>query len=106
MQRLVSAREQFHSNMTGLHIDAGQWLTSERLATRAQALFPNSAGAEEAQARAALMLGGQFRLQAYTLAYADAYVATAFVAALTVILIAFMKPMKIVFNETPPTPTK
>lgn len=104
MQRLVSAREQFHSNMIGLHIDAGHWLTSERLAALAQTLFPNSAGTEEAQARAALMLGGQVRLQAYTLAYADAYVAIAFVAALTVILIAFMKPMRILFDETPPTP--
>jgi DHA2 family multidrug resistance protein len=104
MQRLVSAREQFHSNIIGLHIDAGQWLTSERLATLAQTLYPNSAGAEEAQARAALMLGGQVRLQAYTLAYADAYVALAFAAALTVIFIAFMKPMKILFDETPPTP--
>src|SRR5262249_12293082 len=47
MQRLVSVREQFHSNMIGLHLDAANWLTSERLATTAHALFPNSAGSEE-----------------------------------------------------------
>jgi MFS transporter, DHA2 family, multidrug resistance protein len=106
MQRLVSVREQFHSNMIGLHIDAGNWLTSERVGTLAQALFPNSDGAVEAQGRAALMLGGQVKLQAYALAYSDGYLALAFVAALTCILIAFMKPMKIVFNENPPTATK
>jgi MFS transporter, DHA2 family, multidrug resistance protein len=98
MQRLVSVREQFHSNMTGLHVDAGGWLTSERLGALAQALSPNSAGAEEAQARAALVLGGQVRLQAYALAYGDGYAAIALVAALAVILIACMKPMKIYFN--------
>jgi MFS transporter, DHA2 family, multidrug resistance protein len=98
MQRLVSVREQFHSNMAGLHVDAGGWLTSERLGALAQALSPNSAGAEEAQARAALVLGGQVRLQAYALAYGDGYAAIALVAALAVILIAFMKPMKIYFN--------
>src|SRR5215510_14964770 len=27
MQRLVSVREKFHSNMIGLHIDSGDWLT-------------------------------------------------------------------------------
>lgn len=106
MQRLVAVREQFHSNMIGLHVDAGHWLTSERLGALAHALYPNSAGTEEAQSRAALTLGGQVRLQAYTLAYSDGYVAIAFVAALAIILIAFMKPMKIYFNETAPTVTK
>src|SRR5262249_48494659 len=98
MQRLVSVREQFHSNMIGLHVDGGNWLTSERLAMTAHGLFPNSAGSEEAQARAALLLGGQVKVQAYTLAYGDGYLALALVAALAIILIACMKPMKIVFD--------
>ena len=98
MNHLISVREQFHSNMIGLHIDSGSWLTSERLAGIAHGLFPNSSGSEEAQARAALLLGGQVKVQAYALAYSDAYVATAFVAALAIILIAFMKPMKIIFD--------
>jgi DHA2 family multidrug resistance protein len=98
MQRLISVREQFHSNMIGLHVEAGNWLTSERVQLLSQMLFPDSAGVEQAQGRAALLLGGQVRLQAYTLAYADGYLAIAFVAALAVILIAFMKPMKIYFD--------
>ena len=106
MQRLISVREKFHSNMIGLHVDAGHWLTSERLRTLAHALFPGSGGTEEAQARAALTLGGQVKIQAYTLAYSDAYLAIALVAAFACILIAFMKPMKIVFNETATTSTK
>ena len=106
MQRLISVREQFHSNMIGLHVDAGNWLASERVALLAQALYPNSAGSEEAQGRAALLLGGQIRLQAYALAYADGYLAIAFAAALAVVLIAFMKPMKIYFDSTSTVPTK
>src|SRR4030095_14358169 len=98
MQRLVSVREQFHSNMIGLHVDGGNWLTSERLAMIARALFPNSAGSEEAQARAALVLGGQVKVQAYTLAYSDGYLVIALVAALAIILVACMKPLKIVFD--------
>src|SRR5262249_24639146 len=85
MQRLVSVREQFHSNMIGLHVDGGNWLTSERLAAIAHGLFPSSAGTEEAQARAALIIGGQVKIQAYTLAYSDGFRAIALVAALAII---------------------
>ena len=106
MQRLVSVREQFHSNMLGLQVEAGNWLTNERVQLLTQMLFPGSAGAEEAHERAVLLLGGQVKLQAYTLAYSDAYLAIAFVAAIAVILIACMKPMKIYFDSTSPTPTK
>jgi DHA2 family multidrug resistance protein len=106
MQRLITVREHFHSNMLGLRVDTGNWLTTERVQLLAQMSFPGSSGTEEAQARAALLLGGQVKLQAYTLAYADAYLAIAFVAAIAVILIACMKPMKIYFDSNSPTPTK
>jgi DHA2 family multidrug resistance protein len=106
MQRLISVREKFHSNMIGLHVDGGHWLTSERLAAIAHGLFPDSAGSEEAQARAALIVGGQVKTQAYALAYSDAYMAIALVAALAIILIAFLRPMKIVFDADTPGPAK
>src|ERR1700752_4415577 len=99
MQRLVSVRERFHSNMIGLHVAGGDWLLSERVASLAHGVFPNSAGAEEAQQRAVVVLGGQVRLQAYALAYSDGYTAIAVVAALAIILIALMKPMKIYCDE-------
>lgn len=98
MQRLISVREQFHSNMIGLHVEAGNWLTSERVQLLTQGLFPGSVGAEEAQARAGLLLGGQVKLQAYTMAYADGFLAIACAAALAIVLIACMKPMKIYFD--------
>jgi len=106
MQRLVSVREKYHSNMIGLHVDGGNWLTSERLGAIAHGLFPNSAGSEEAQARAALIVGGQVKTQAYALAYSDAYLAIALVAVLAIILIAFLRPMQIVFNADAPGPAK
>ena len=106
MQRLVSVRERFHSNMLGLHVDGGNWLTSERLRGIAHGLFPNSAGSEEAQARAALVVGGQIKTQAYTLAYADGYLVIALVAALAIVLIACMKPMKIIFDGDSTGPSK
>ena len=99
MQRLVSVREKFHSTMIGLHVDTGHWLLSERVASLTHAVFPNSAGTEQAQQRAVVVLGGQVKLQAYALAYSDGYLAIAVVAAVAIILIALMKPMKIYFDE-------
>jgi DHA2 family multidrug resistance protein len=99
MQRLVSLREKFHSNMIGLHLDGGDWLVSERVGSLAHAIFPNSAGVADAQQRAVVVLSGQVRLQAYALAYGDGYIAIAVVAALAIILVALMRPMKIYFDE-------
>jgi MFS transporter, DHA2 family, multidrug resistance protein len=99
MQRLVSVREKFHSNMIGLHVDAGNWLLSERVSSLAHGVFPNSVGMEEAQQRAAVTVGAQIKLQAYALAYSDCYLMIALVAAVAMILIAFLKPMKIYFDE-------
>jgi hypothetical protein len=52
------------------------------------------------------LLGGQVRLQAYALAYGDGYFVIAVVAAFAVILIAFMKPMKIYFDANSSESTK
>lgn len=98
MQHFVAVREKFHSNMIGLHVDSGQWLVSERVASLAHAVFPNSAGLEQAQQRAVVVLGGQIKVQAFVLAYSDAYTVIAVVAAVAIILIALMKPMKIYFD--------
>jgi DHA2 family multidrug resistance protein len=101
MQRVLSVREQYHSNAIGLHVDLGNWLTGERLRSLTGGVYANSSGIGEAQARAVLVLGGQIKRQAYTLAYIDAFTVLAVVAALVMVLIAFMKSMKIYF-EAPP----
>jgi MFS transporter, DHA2 family, multidrug resistance protein len=98
MQRLLSVREKFHSNMIGLNVDSGNWLTDERLKTLAGGLMPNSPGADDAHGRALQLLGAQVRIQAYTLAYADGFIVIAFVAAMAIILTALMRPIKYYFD--------
>ena len=44
MTRFISVREQFHSNMLGLHVQAGNWLTDERLQALTGGLLPGSPG--------------------------------------------------------------
>jgi len=68
------------------------------------AVSANSAGMDEAQERAAALLGGQVRLQAYTLAYIDGFMLIALVCVGMITLIAFLKPMEIFFDSRSPEP--
>jgi DHA2 family multidrug resistance protein len=99
VQRVIAVREQFHSNMLGLGVEAGHWLTEERLRLLTGGMSPGSSGIEEAQGRAVALLGGQVRQQAFTLAYADAFITIAWVCAGTIVLIALMKRTKILFDS-------
>jgi len=104
MQRFITLREQFHSNLIGLHVEVGNWLTDERLRFLTGGVNANSAGVDEAQGRAAALLGGQIRQQAYTLAYTDGFMIIAWVCVGIIVLIACLKPMTILFDSQSPNP--
>jgi DHA2 family multidrug resistance protein len=98
MTRFIDLREQFHSNLLGLHIDAGGWLTDERLRALAASLFPGSTGSQEAQQRAVVILSQQVRTQAYTLAISDAFILIAWTVVGYLLLMLFVKPNKFSFK--------
>jgi len=104
MQRFITLREEFHSNLIGLHVEAGNWLTDERLRMLTGGVAGNSSGVDEAQKRAAALLGGQIRQQAYTLAYMDGFMLIAWACVGMIVLIAVLKPMKIFFDSSSPNP--
>ena len=99
MNRFLSVREQFHSNMLGLHVQIGSWLTDERLRTVGLGVLPGSSGQDEAQARAGALLGKQVHAQAYTLATADSFVLIAGVAAAFLMIMLLMEPVKISYQD-------
>jgi DHA2 family multidrug resistance protein len=102
MQRFISVREQFHSNLIGLHVETGNWLTDERLRLLTGGVIGNSTGMDEAQQRSVALLGGQVRQQAYTLAYMDAFLLIAWVCVGTIVLAACLKPLKNLFASDSP----
>ena len=98
MSRFLTVREEFHSNLLGLHVQAGNWLTDERLRTLTAGFLSGSTSPEEAQQRAVAILGSQVRGQAYTMAIADAFVLIAWVAAAYLLLMLFLRPAKVNYN--------
>ncbi len=98
MTHFISVQEKFHSNLIGLHVQTGGWLTDERLRMLSGGVLNESAGPEEAQYRAAGILGQQVRAQAYTLATADGFILIGWIAVAYLLLMLFLRPGKISFG--------
>jgi DHA2 family multidrug resistance protein len=99
MTRFISVREQFHSNLLGLGVRAGDWLTDERVRTLTGGLLPGSTGPEEAQHRALAILSQQVRAQAYTLATADGFVLLGWAVAAYLVLMLLLRPGKVSYGD-------
>jgi DHA2 family multidrug resistance protein len=99
MTRFVSLREKFHSNLLGLHVQAGAWLTDGRLRMLSGGLQPESAGPEEAHNRALGTLSRQIRAQAYTMAIADGFILLGWMAAVYLLLMLFLRPARISYKD-------
>jgi DHA2 family multidrug resistance protein len=93
--RFLNVREKWHSNMLGQHVDAGNWLTAERLGSLTAAVAPSSAGLSDAQARSIGLLSAQVRAQAYTLASSDAFMLIAWAIVGYLLLLVFLRPSTI-----------
>jgi DHA2 family multidrug resistance protein len=93
--QFLNAQEKWHSNMIGQHVDAGNWLTTERLGSLAAAVAPSSAGQSDAQARSVGLLSAQVRAQAYTLASSDAFMLIACAIVGYLFLLVFLRPSTI-----------
>jgi DHA2 family multidrug resistance protein len=98
MARFLSVREQFHSNLLGLHVQIGSWLTDDRLRILGAGLAPSSAGPGEAQFRAVGVLAQQVKAQAYTLATSDSFLLIGWVVAAYLLLMLFLRPGRVNFQ--------
>ena len=99
MTRFLSLREKFHSNLLGLHVEAGDWSTGERLRMLTAGLLPASSGPDEAQSRAVGLLSEQVRAQAYTMAVSDGFVLIGWTVVAYLILMLFLRPAKLSFKD-------
>jgi DHA2 family multidrug resistance protein len=96
MNRVLSVREKFHSNML---VQMNEWLTDKRVHTLTAGMLPHSSGSEEAQSRAVAILSQQVRAQAYTLATSDGFILITWVAFSYLLLMLFLRPGKISFKD-------
>ncbi|HKE31797.1 MAG TPA: MFS transporter [Candidatus Angelobacter sp.] len=99
MTRFLSLRQQFHSNILGLHVETGSWLTDERIRMLSGGVFPQSTGPEEALSRAVRLLNQQVRAQAYTMAIADGFILIVWMVVAYLLLMLLLRPAKISYKD-------
>ena len=99
LTRFLSVREKFHSNMLGLQVQSGDWLTDERLRMLSGGVMPGSNGSDEAQHRALSLLSQQVRAQAYTLAISDGFILIGWVVIAYLLMMLLLRPGRISYKD-------
>jgi len=101
MGHFIAVREKLHSNLLGLHVQSGTWLTDASVRGLAAGLTGKSNGIASATGRALDIIGSRLRLQAYSLTFIDGFhlIAWACVAMLLVTAVLRKAPMN--FRQLP-----
>jgi len=67
MGHFLAQREKLHSNLLGLHVSSGDWITDQNVHAVTAGLYAKSSGMAAAGARAIDLIAARLRLQAYSL---------------------------------------
>jgi DHA2 family multidrug resistance protein len=107
MGHFIAVREEFHSNMLGLHVNVGSGLTDHQLLGLRQAFASQSTGLA-ALGRAAEVLSLQVRQQALTLAISDSFLLIATCCVLCLLVVALMSMVPTQYRQVvaPPVEAK
>jgi MFS transporter, DHA2 family, multidrug resistance protein len=101
MGHFISDREKLHSNLLGLHVQAGSWVTVENLHWLTAGLSTKSSGLMAAAGRAAEITNSRVRLQAYSLTFIDAFHLVAWSCAGMLLLTALLRRAPMNFAQVP-----
>lgn len=91
MGHFLADREKLHSNLLGLHVSGGNWITDANIHALTAGLFAKSSGLPSATARAADLIAARLRLQAYSLSLIDGFLLVAWSCAIALILVGLLR---------------
>jgi DHA2 family multidrug resistance protein len=95
MGHFLAQREKLHSNLLGLHVSSGDWLTNQNIHGMTAGIYAKSSGLITAGARAVDLVAARIRLQAYSLSIIDGFLLIAWscVCALTLVALLRKSPL-------------
>jgi MFS transporter, DHA2 family, multidrug resistance protein len=99
MAHFIAQREKLHSNLLGLHVQRGNWITDGTIHQTTAGLFAKSAGVADATARAVGLVGARVRLQAYTLTFIDGFHLIAWTCVLMLFLVALLRKSPLSYGD-------
>jgi MFS transporter, DHA2 family, multidrug resistance protein len=99
MTYFIGERERLHSNLLGLHVQQGTWITDSSLRQLGAGVFSKSSGVPQAAGRAAEIMAGRVRLQAYTLTFIDGFYLLAWACVAALVLIAMLRKSPLNYGD-------
>lgn len=99
LTRFLDVREKLHSNLLGLHVQGGEWITASHLHFLTLGFLRDSNGPMEAASRAAAVLGLEVRGQAFSMAVTDCFRLLAWSVVVYLLLMLLLRPARISFSD-------
>lgn len=98
MTHFIAIRERVHSNLLGLHVQQGQWITDTSVRQLTAGLYAKSYGLSAA-GRAVGLVEARVGLQAYTLTFIDGFRLVAWACVLALLLTALLRKAPLDYGE-------
>jgi len=99
MGHFVAQREKLHSNLLGLHLSNGNWITDQNIHAVTARLQTKSYGMGAAGARAVDLIAARMRLQAYSLSINDGFLLIAWSCACALIFVALLRKSPLNYGD-------
>ena len=99
MTHFIAQREKLHSNLLGLHVQSGNWITDANIRELAAGVYAKSSGIAAATGRAVGIMSGRLRLQAYTLSIIDGFYLIAWACVAALLLAALLRKSPLNYGE-------
>jgi DHA2 family multidrug resistance protein len=99
MGHFLAQREKLHSNLLGLHVRSGDWLTNQNIHGMTAGLFAKSSGLVTAGARAVDLIAARMRLQAFSLSIIDGFLLIAWSCVCALIFVALLRKSPLNYGD-------
>ncbi|HEX8880120.1 MAG TPA: hypothetical protein VF749_08840, partial [Candidatus Acidoferrum sp.] len=99
MGHFVAQREKLHSNLLGLHVQRGSWITDSNIQRLTAGVFSKSFGLPAATGRAIELIGARVSLQAYTLSLIDGFYLVAWACVVALLLTALIRELPLNYGD-------
>jgi DHA2 family multidrug resistance protein len=99
MGHFLAQREKLHSNLLGLHVSAGDWITTQNIRALTAGLAAKSAGMSAAGERAVDLIAARLRLQAYSLSIVDGFLLIAWSCVCALVLVAMLRKSPLDYGD-------
>jgi len=99
MGHFIAQREKLHSNLLGLHVNSGNWITDQNIHALTAGLYAKSADIAAAGARAIDLIGARLRLQAYSLSLIDGFLLIAWSCFCALILVSMLRKSPLNYGD-------